>query len=281
MNLLLIDGHNLLFQMFYGMPARIKGKDGVPIQGVLGFVSATLKIIRQLLPSHVCIIFDGEHENPRNELLSSYKENRKDYSVVPKEDNPFSQLDLIYKALEYLRIPYLETKDQEADDLIASFAKIYEKQMKVIVVSTDSDFFSLISEQIQIFRYHGKNSYFCDLEYLHKKYGITPNQYVFFKSLIGDTADNIKGVYGIGPKTAARIVSAYPTLSNLTDSLDAITNPRIREKIQTSRDILYRNQQLIQLHIIKNLPFELENLEYTLQDDLTAISVLKALSIWV
>lgn len=89
MKLLLIDGHNLLFQMFYGMPTRIKGKDGAPIQGVLGFVGATLKIIHQLLPSHVCIIFDGEHKNPRNELLSSYKANRKDYSTVLEEDNPF------------------------------------------------------------------------------------------------------------------------------------------------------------------------------------------------
>lgn len=280
MKLLLIDGHNLLFQMFYGMPARIKGKDGTPIQGVLGFIGATLKIIRQLCPSHICIVFDGEHENPRTELLASYKANRKDYSLVPEEDNPFAQLTLIYKALDYLQIPYIETKNQEADDIIASFTKKYESIMQIIIVSGDSDFFSLISENTQIYRYRGKQSYFCNKEYLEMKYGIAPNQYILFKSLIGDASDNIKGVLGIGPKTAASIVSHYPTYDTLTEELDAIQNKKIREKIKNAKDILYRNQQLIQLQITDVLPFTLENLEYTLESGITSTSIMKALSLW-
>ena len=88
--LLIVDGSNLLFQMFYGMPARIVGADGKAIQGTLGFVGALLKIIRMTAPTHVLVVFDGECENPRRELDEDYKGNRPDYSQLPEEDTPFS-----------------------------------------------------------------------------------------------------------------------------------------------------------------------------------------------
>jgi len=90
--LLIIDGSNLLFQMFFGMPARIVNEKGKPIQGTLGFVGALLKIIRKTEPAYVAAIFDGEHENIRSALDADYKANRVDYSAVPEEENPFSQL---------------------------------------------------------------------------------------------------------------------------------------------------------------------------------------------
>ena len=90
--LLLIDGSNLFFQMFFGMPARIVNHQGKAIQGTLGFVGAMLKIVRMVEPTHMLVIFDGEHENPRCEIDSDYKANRPDYSTVSEEDNPFSQL---------------------------------------------------------------------------------------------------------------------------------------------------------------------------------------------
>ncbi|MDE7222979.1 MAG: hypothetical protein K2O34_04265 [Acetatifactor sp.] len=119
--LLLVDGHNLLFQMFYGMPARIVNREGKAIQGTLGFVGALLKIIRRVQPSHVAVIFDGEHENRRRDILEDYKANRPDYSQVPEEENPFSQLPDVYRALQYLGIPYWETEEYETDDEIAAY----------------------------------------------------------------------------------------------------------------------------------------------------------------
>lgn len=88
--LLLVDGSNLLFQMFFGMPARIVGSEGKAIQGTLGFVGALLKIIRMVAPTHMLVIFDGEHENSRCELDADYKANRIDYGTVSEEENPFS-----------------------------------------------------------------------------------------------------------------------------------------------------------------------------------------------
>ena len=91
--LLIVDGHNLLFQMFFGMPARIVNEQGKAIQGTLGFVGALLKIIRMVEPTHITVLFDGEHDNGRSSLNPDYKANRIDYSEISEEENPFSQLN--------------------------------------------------------------------------------------------------------------------------------------------------------------------------------------------
>ena len=88
--LLLVDGHNLLFKMFYGMPARIVNREGRAIQGTLGFVGALLRIVRWVRCGHVAVIFDGQHENLRRDITKDYKANRPDFSQVPEEENPFS-----------------------------------------------------------------------------------------------------------------------------------------------------------------------------------------------
>lgn len=136
--LLLVDGHNLLFQMFYGMPARIVNREGRPIQGTLGFVGALLKIIRRVQPGYVAVIFDGEHENRRIDLSEDYKANRPDYSQVPEEENPFSQLPDVYRALHYLGIPYWETREYEADDEIAAYVHAYGKLSEQDISESDS-----------------------------------------------------------------------------------------------------------------------------------------------
>ena len=121
---LLVDGHCLLFQMFYGMPARITGKNGHAIQGTLGFVGALRKMIAMVQPTHVAVIFDGEVHNPRTDLDADYKANREDFSLVDEDDNPFSQLPDIYAALDLMGIAHTETTDCETDDVLAAYAKI-------------------------------------------------------------------------------------------------------------------------------------------------------------
>ena len=122
--ILIVDGSNLLFQMFFGMPSRIIGRNGKPIQGTLGFIGALLKTIRSVVPTHVIVIFDGEHPNVRVNIDSEYKANRIDYSETLEEETPFSQLNDICAALDYLNIKYFETTDCETDDLIASYTTV-------------------------------------------------------------------------------------------------------------------------------------------------------------
>jgi DNA polymerase-1 len=115
---MLLDGHNLLFRMFYGMPARIFGKNNKPIHGTIGFVGALYKTIKAINPTHILVVFDGENGSNRNEINTNYKSNRIDYSLVEEKDNPFSQLDDILLTLEQLSIKYCITDGFEADDVM-------------------------------------------------------------------------------------------------------------------------------------------------------------------
>ena len=253
--LLLVDGHCLLFQMFYGMPARIIGKDGKPIQGTLGFVGAMRKILTMTQPSHVAVIFDGETHNPRTDLDADYKANREDFSLVADEDNPFLQLPDIYRALDFMGIAHTETIDCETDDVLAAYAKAYGGECEVIICSQDSDFFQLISKNVSVLRYRGEKSVKCDVAYMRERFGIRPEQYAFFKSLTGDGSDNIKGISGIGPKTAAALVNQFNTPASLLQNADLIKQPKLRESVRQNAERLALNVKLITLDGCATIPF--------------------------
>lgn len=261
--LLIIDGSNLLFQMFFGMPARIVNDQGKAIQGTLGFVGAMLKIIRKVEPSHIFVVFDGEHENERCDLDSEYKANRIDYSTVSEEKNPFSQLQDVYHALDYLGIKHIETTDCEADDLIAGYALAFGQQMEIIISSFDSDFFQLITSNVSVLRYRGEKTVICTPEYIMDKFGIAPAQYADFKSLVGDTADNIKGAEKVGIKTAAMLLEEFGTFENIIANVENIKKTSVKESIIRNAEKLRLNYLIIRLgEYSKLLPFGKQELEY-------------------
>lgn len=261
--LLLIDGSNLLFQMFFGMPARIVNSQGKAIQGTLGFVGAMRKIIRMVEPTHVLVIFDGEHENSRCEIDADYKANRIDYGAVSEEENPFSQLPDVYRALSYLDIKYIETTDCEADDLIASYAYSYRDDTSVVISSFDSDFFQLIGEQVSVLRYRGEKTVIGTPQYLVEKFGIIPEQYADFKSLVGDAADNIKGVEKVGAKTAAFLLQTFGTLEHIMENVEKIDKPSVKKSILENTDRLRKNYELIKLKNNQLLPYDKCELVFT------------------
>lgn len=260
--LLLVDGSNLLFQMFYGMPARILNEAGKPIQGTLGFVGALLKIIRMVNPTHVAVLFDGEHENPRAALDENYKANRPDYSAVPEEETPFSQLPDVYTALDCLGIVHRETEDCEADDWMAGYALNWGKTMPVMLASQDSDLFQLITENVRILRYRGEKTVVCDEGYIRQKFGITPGQYADFKALVGDSSDNIRGIHGIGPKTASMLLNQFGSLEGILQNPQQISKPSLRVAIEAGADRVRLNRQLITLSGAAALPFELAQMAF-------------------
>ena len=245
--LLLVDGSNLLFQMFFGMPARIVNEDGKPIHGTLGFVGALLKIIRMVQPTHVAVLFDGEHENARISLDENYKANREDFSKVPDEVSPFSQLNDIYRALDYLEIRHAETTGCEADDWIAGYVRQYGTSTAIVIASMDSDFFQLVTERVCVLRYRGTGSVCWDAAYMRKKLAILPEQYADYKSLVGDMADNICGAVGVGPKTAAALLRQFGTLEGILQHAESIVRPSVRDSIIRSKERLRINYQLIHL----------------------------------
>ena len=276
--LLLVDGSNLLFQMFFGMPARIVNKQGRAIQGTLGFVGALLKMIRILNPTHVAVLFDGECENARRCEDEAYKANRIDYTEVAEEESPFSQLPDIYAALDFLHILRAETTDCETDDWMASYALQYKDRADIVISSFDSDFFQLIEERVRVFRYRGDSSVVWTSETVWQKFGVLPTQYADYKSLVGDTADNIKGAGKVGPKTAAALLKQFQTLENVLKNAEAIEKKCVRESIIKDRERLRRNYRLIKLAGGATLPFTLDQLTYT-DSGLKTGDVLRAIGI--
>ena len=276
--LLLIDGHSLLFQMYYGMPARIVNKDGQAIGGVIGFIGVLFKIIKMSEPTHVLIVFDGEHSNINNKIIDGYKANRKDYTNANDDDNPFLQLPIIYKVLDYLEIKHYEEIEFEADDAIAGYINTY-KDIEIIISSLDTDFIQLIRNNVKLLKYRGKSTTIIDENEILKKYHISPNSYVDFKALVGDKADNIKGVKGIGPITAAKLINEYETLNNILANLDKIENSKIKNSLNDKKDLLLKNYQAIKLNKPVNLRYLLDDLEYKLNGTLTTKKILETLNI--
>lgn len=206
--IILVDGHNLLFRMFYGIPSSIKNPKGKEIRGLVGFLGSLKKLADKFNPFSLVVIFDSETSRDSNLMIDvDYKANRKDYTEVIEDENPFSQLPLIQKALDFLDICYLEVEKNETDDYIASLISNNRfKDYEYIIVSNDTDFIQLIDEQVFLYVLKGKNSVLYDRELIMDKYQILPDKYVIYKALVGDKSDNIEGIHGIGKVTASAIL---------------------------------------------------------------------------
>lgn len=276
--LLIVDGSNLLFQMFFGMPSRIINRHGKAIQGTLGFVGALLRIIRMTAPSHIVVLFDGEHENDRTSLDAGYKANRIDYSTVAEDESPFSQLPDIYAALDYMQIRYSETTDCEADDLIAAYVRNCSQTFDIIISSFDSDLFQLINNRVSVLRYRGDRTVICTSKYVQDKFGIVPTQYGDFKALVGDASDNFKGADKIGPKTASELLNTYGNLENILTAAYTIKKPSIRESIIRNAQRLRTNSLLVRLLDNAGLPFAVDQLVWN-SDLLSTNQVLTAIGL--
>lgn len=276
--LLLVDGSNLLFQMFFGMPARIINSKGKAIQGTLGFVGALLKMIRMVRPSHIAVLFDGEHENPRAALDESYKANRAEDERLA-EESPFSQLEDVYRALSYLGLRHAETVNCETDDWMAGYARCLGDHTEIVIASMDSDFFQLITPNVRVLRYRGKNSVLCDEDYIREKLGVDPARYADFKALTGDASDNIRGVPGVGPKTAARLLERFGSLEEIIENVDEVEKPSVRRALAENRDRLRLNDKLIRLEGVRELPFSWDALQWADTGE-TTVQVLRAIGLY-
>ena len=210
--LLLIDGHNLLFRMFFGMPFPFYNDKDVNITGTVGFVGTVVKMIKFLNVDECLVVFDGESSRSVRED-EDYKANRPDYGILSDEENPFTQLIFIKAVLDYLSIKWIETERIECDDYIAIISKKYGGE--IFISSTDTDFYQLINDRVKVVKFKGKNTEFVDEKFIYEKFSVSPTDFALYKAIIGDTSDNIKGIHKVGPKTAVKIINSLK--NNTTD----------------------------------------------------------------
>ncbi len=252
--LLLADGHNLLFRMFYGMPDHFRTREGVRYNAVYGFLNAMAAVMDELEPTHALVLFDTEDCGERRSLSADYKANRPDWSEVPPDELPFTQLPAIRLALDECGIPHADARGCEADDLIASYALSVGDGCRVMILSTDRDYWQLIGERVSVVRYQNG---FCDTatpDTVMEKFGVRPDQFADWKCLVGDASDNIAGAPGVGPKTAAALLAQFGSLDSLMERLEEVPRPRIREALRDCRERMELNRRLIRLEGSSPLP---------------------------
>lgn len=246
--LLIVDGNNLLFQMFYGIPTKIYNKRGRTIHATLGFISALQKMVKAYEINRLVVVFDCDCSEERKEILDSYKANREqNWAEMPQDEVPFFEEEYIFACLHYLGACLLQSKDMEADDVIASIALQESEENQVYIASFDSDFFQLISDKISVIRYRGDQTKLVTKQRFEEEFGFSPTRYALYKSLTGDTADNIQGVPSIGKKRAADIVKNCEDVSVLIESDLSFLPCKARECVAASFALIERNLSLIRL----------------------------------
>ena len=236
----LIDGYGFVFRAFHSLPPLTRA-DGTPVGAVYGFTNMIIKLLANLQVSHIAVVFDSGSKTFRNDLFPAYKANR---PPCPPELIP--QFPIIREVAEALSLPILERVGFEADDLIATVAKQASREnFEVLVVSSDKDLMQLVDGQVMMYDAL-KNKMIGEKE-VEEKFFVKPNQVLDVLSLMGDASDNVPGVRGIGPKTAAELINKYQTLENLFEHLDEIKQEKRRQMLVDGVANAKLSKQLITL----------------------------------
>ena len=248
--LLLIDGHSLAFRAFYALsPDAFRAPSGQHTNAVHGFISMMLNILGQEKPTHLAVAFDLSRSSFRTEDYPEYKGTR---GETPPEFN--GQTEALTEALAAMNIVTLTKPNYEADDIIASLAdQAADRGFEVLVVSGDRDTFQLIREETTIL-YPVKgvlNLVRMNDEAVLAKYGIHAKQYPDLAALVGETSDNLPGIPGVGPKTAAKWLNEYGTLDAILSAADNIGG-KVGESLRENRELAVRNRRLN--HLVRDLP---------------------------
>jgi len=247
--LLLVDAYSMIYRAFYAI-RLLTGPQGQPVNAILGFTKILRKYLAEQRPAHCAVVFDLGAPHERLQLLPSYKAQR-----PPTPPDLSAQLPAIREMLGAMRMPVVECDGEEADDLIATLAwQAAAAGQPVLIASNDKDFAQLVNDQIRLLQAGPLGDVILDAAAVQTKYGVRPTQFVDLLSLIGDTADNIPGVPGIGEKTALDLLRQFDNLDALLARVTEVERPKLRESLQTHLDQIQRNRQLVQLRTAVKLP---------------------------
>jgi len=242
---LLIDGHGLAYRAFYALP-ELNAPDGSPTQAILGFVNMLLKTLDENEPLRVGIVFDAPGPTFRHEAFKEYKENRQ-----PTPETFVEQLPAIKDIAEAMGFKVYEREGVEADDVIAATAKkAREEGYDVLVLTADKDMFQLLGSGVMVMRpVKGVSTFkLYDRKRFIDEYGFEPEAMADYLALVGDKADNIPGVKGIGDKTAKELLSRYGSLEGIFEVLDGL-KPRVKAALQEQRDEVLASRELVRLRL--------------------------------
>jgi len=265
MRLLLVDGHYYAYRSFFAIRGLTNSR-GEPTNAVFGFVKALRKMLADVKPDAAAVVWDAGLPERRMELLPTYKQQR--------EETPGDlevQFPVIEEAVTALGLRNVSLAGHEADDLIASYAAAARRaQGRVVIATNDKDIYALVGEAVEIYSTNKtdlKNPQdgFALLgpAEVEAKWGVPPGRIPDVLALTGDAVDNIPGVEGVGPKTAAKLVREHGAVTGLAANPSVIGNEKLRAKVEAAAERLRDNLELVRLDEDLPLPVPAEDLKIT------------------
>lgn len=260
----LIDVSSLFFRAFYAVRPLTSPK-GLPVNAIYGYLSMLLKLIKDENPQYIAFCYDRKDPSFRKDLYAEYKANR---TEMPED--LAQQMPYIKQIAGLLGIPALEVVSYEADDLIGTLSQIAKRNnFQTYIVSGDKDFAQLVDESVILYDTM-KNVKLGPPEVI-EKWGVSPEQFIDYLALVGDSSDNIPGVKGIGPKGAIKLLQEFTTIEGIYQNIDAIKNDGLRNKLLENKDKAFLSKKLVTICLdvpmsqsmdeYKRRPFDLTALE--------------------
>ncbi|MDO5502206.1 MAG: DNA polymerase I [Actinomycetia bacterium] len=250
--LLLLDGHSLAYRAFYALPAEnFSTSTGQHTNAVYGFTSMLINVLRDEEPTHVAVAFDVSRKTFRAQEYTEYKAGR---SATPSEFQ--GQIPLLHEVLDALNIVHVGVEGFEADDVIATLThQAVADGLEVVLCTGDRDAFQLVSDQVtMLYPVRGVSEVWrMDPAAVEEKYLVPPNRYSDLAALVGESSDNLPGVPGVGPKTAAKWITQFGDLTGIVANIDQIKG-KAGENLREHLDGVLRNRRLNQL--VADVPLE-------------------------
>ncbi len=251
--LVLLDGHSLAFRAFHALPQNLRTSKGELTNATYGFTSMLLNVLRDVDPEYIAVAFDVGRTF-RHDAFEAYKAQRPE-----TPETLHHQVERIKEIVQAFNIPIFTMEGYEADDVIGTLARQAEAQgIDVLIVTGDTDAFQLISPKVRVMTSGRRFSdiVIYDEEKVRARYGLSPQQLVDYKALVGDKSDNIPGVRGIGPKTATALLQTYGSLEGIYEHLDEIKPDRVRRALEEYRELAFKARDLVRIHT--DLPLQLD-----------------------
>ncbi|HRK25367.1 MAG TPA: 5'-3' exonuclease H3TH domain-containing protein, partial [Beijerinckiaceae bacterium] len=271
----LVDGSSYIFRAYHALPPLTRKSDGLPVGAVSGFCNMLWRLVRETVagekPTHLAVIFDHSSQTFRNQIYDQYKAQRPE---PPEDLRP--QFGLVKEATRAFDIPAIEQEGFEADDLIATYARLArEAGATATIVASDKDLMQLVGAGVTMFDTMKDRR--IDVAEVIEKFGVPPGKVVEVQALSGDSVDNVPGVPGIGLKTAAQLITEYGDLETLLARAGEIKQPKRRESLIEHAEKARISRRLVELDAHVPLVHPVEAIGVHQPDPRRLVAFLKAM----
>lgn len=271
--LYLIDGTAMIFRSYFAFIRNpLYNSKGMNTGAIFGTVNIFLKFLDKFKPDHIAISFDRKGKTFRHELDETYKANR-----PPAPDELVQQIEPIKKFFELIGLKEISCEGYEADDVLATLAEQYKQDYEVIIVSGDKDFAQLVDDNVKL--YDPSKDVMLDRAAIQKKYGLTPEQFIDYLAIVGDSADNIPGIKGVGPKGAEKLLGEYGDLETIYENVENIKAKGMRTKVAEAQESAFLSRTLATIIRDVDVSTNVDNLKFSREHMAAAVPHLNELEI--